>query len=143
MTSNRRTFLGASLGVATAVASHSTGLTATACNSAEGADLSCHQATRNEAAHDFGRLIHKTPRAVARPASSADVASMVRWATSRGLKIAARGQGHSIYGRALSEDGVVIDMSRISTIRHVQPNHIVVDAGATWQSVLDATLKQG
>ena len=143
MTSNRRTFLGASLGVATAVASHSTALTATACGSAEGADLSCDQAARNEAAHDFGRLIHKTPRAVARPASGADVASMIRWATSRGLKIAARGRGHSIYGRALSEDGVVIDMSRISTIRHVQPDHVVVDAGATWQSVLDATLKQG
>jgi FAD/FMN-containing dehydrogenase len=34
-------------------------------------------------------------------------------------------------------------MSRISTIRHVQPDYVVVDAGATWQSVLDATLKQG
>jgi cytokinin dehydrogenase len=75
--------------------------------------------------------------------SSADIASLLRRAKSRGLKVAARGQGHSIYGRSLSEDGVVIDMSGIDTIHHVQPRHVVVDAGATWKNVLDATLKQG
>ena len=143
MTSNRRTFLGASLGAATAVASHGTGLTATACGSPEGAGLSCDQAARNEVARDFGRLLHKTPRAVARPASSADVAGVIQWVASRGLKIAARGQGHSTYGRSLNEDGVVIDMRGFRAVRHVQPNHVVIDAGATWKDVLDATLKQG
>ena len=148
MTSDRRTFLGASLGIATAVASRANGLTASA--RAESAarpslsgDLSCDLSIRAEAAGDFGRLIHRQPRAVARPASSADIASLIRWAGSRGLKVAARGQGHSIYGRSLSEDGVVIDMSGIDTIHHVQPLHVVVDAGATWKNVLDATLKQG
>ena len=148
MTSDRRTFLGASLGIATAVASRANGLTTSA--RAESAarpslngDLSCDLGIRAEAAGDFGRLIHRQPRAVARPASSADIASLIRWAGSRGLKVAARGQGHSIYGRSLSEDGVVIDMSGIDTIRHVQPYHVVVDAGATWKNVLDATLKQG
>ena len=153
MTSDRRTFLGASLlgaslGIATAVASRANGLTASA--RAESAarpslsgDLSCDLSIRAEAAGDFGRLIHRQPRAVARPASSADIASLLRRAGSRGLKVAARGQGHSIYGRSLSEDGVVIDMSGIDTIHHVQPHHVVVDAGATWKNVLDATLKQG
>ena len=153
MTSDRRTFLGASLlgaslGIATAVASRANGLTASA--RAESAarpslsgDLSRDLSIRAEAAGDFGRLIHRQPRAVARPASSADIASLLRRAGSRGLKVAARGQGHSIYGRSLSEDGVVIDMSGIDTIHHVQPHHVVVDAGAMWKNVLDATLKQG
>ena len=34
-------------------------------------------------------------------------------------------------------------MSGIGTIRDLQPDRVVVDAGATWKSVLDATLTQG
>ena len=44
---------------------------------------------------------------------------------------------------ALSEDGIVIDMSKISGIRDLRPDRIVVGAGTTWKSVLDATLSQG
>ena len=143
MTSDRRTFLGASLGIATAVASRANGLTTSArAESTDRPSLSCDPGIRAEAADDFGRLVHRQPRAVARPASSADIVSLIRWAGKQGLKVAARGQGHSIYGRASSEDGIVIDMSRIDTIHHVQPGHVVVDAGATWKDVLDATLKQ-
>jgi cytokinin dehydrogenase len=144
MTSDRRTFLGASLGIATAVASRANGLTASArAESTDRPSLSCDPRIRAEAADDFGRLVHRQPRAVARPASSADIVTLIRWAGKQGLKVAARGQAHSIYGRSLSEDGIVIDMRRISTIHHVQPGHVVVDAGATWKNVLDATLKQG
>lgn len=144
MTSDRRTFLGASLGIATAVASRSNGLTTPVrAESADRPSLSWDLGIRAEAADDFGRLIHRKPRAVATPASSADIANLIRWAGGRGLKVAARGQGHSIYGRSLGEDGIVIDMSGIGTIHHVQPGHVVVDAGATWKNVLDATLKQG
>ncbi|WP_312015175.1 FAD-binding protein [Bradyrhizobium lablabi] len=107
------------------------------------ADISYDPAERAAAAVDFGGLIHKQPRAVARPASAADIAVLVRWAKLQGLKVAARGQGHSIFGRALSDDGVVIDMSKISAIHHIQPDRITVDAGATWKRVLDATLPRG
>ena len=148
MTSDRRTFLGASLGIATAVASRANGLTTpvlaeSADRPSLSGDLSCDRDVRAGAADDFGGLIHKQPRAVARPASSADIASLMRWAGKQGLKVAARGQGHSIYGRALSEDGIVIEMSKISGIRDLRPDRIVVDAGTTWKSVLDATLSQG
>ena len=148
MTTDRRTFLGASLGATATIASGANGLMNTAqadpADTPEpGGDISWEPGVRATAAHDFGSMIHKQPRAVFRPASGADIARLMRWAGDRGLKVAARGQGHSIYGRALAEDGVVIDMGAISKTHHIHPDRIVVDAGATWKAVLEATLAQG
>ena len=95
------------------------------------------------AADDFGHIIHKRPWAVLKLARSADIAGLMRWAGSRGMKVAARGEGHSTYGRAMVDEGIVVDMSAMSTIHSVQPDRVVVDAGATWSSVLRATLAQG
>src|SRR5262245_9685716 len=98
---------------------------------------------RAAAADDFGHILSKQPGAVLKPASSADISSLMHWASKEELKVVARGQGHSTYGRALTDGGIVIDMSTISVIRQILPDRIVVDAGATWKSVLDATLAQG
>src|SRR5262249_1656541 len=98
---------------------------------------------RAAAANDFGHIVHKQPWAVLKPASSADISSLMRWASKKELKVVARGRGHSTYGRALIEGGVVIDMSTLSSIRQILPDRIVVDAGASWQSVLDAALARG
>ena len=81
--------------------------------------------------------------AYSEPASSADIASLMRWAKGQGVKVAARGQGHSIYGRAQVSDGIVVDMSAMSAIRDIQQDRVVVDAGATWRDLLDATLARG
>jgi cytokinin dehydrogenase len=137
MTSDRRTLLGAGLGIAAAMGTQSWNL------AADAAEMPSREGNRTAAGTDFGRLIHKQPRAVAQPASGAEVANMLRLAKGERLKVAARGQGHSIYGRALCEDGIVIDMGKLNSIRDLQPDRVVVDAGATWQSVLDATLRQG
>ena len=137
MTSDRRTFLGAGLGIAAAMGSQGWNLAASA------AEMPSREGQRTEASTDFGRLIHRLPRTVAEPMSGAEVASLLRRAKSESLKVAARGQGHSIYGRALCEDGIVIDMGRLRAIRDVRPDRVVVEAGATWQNVLDATLPQG
>jgi cytokinin dehydrogenase len=148
MPSDRRMFLGAGLGVTAALASRASGLT----TSAQAASLesspfpgkvSLDPDVRAVTAHDFGRLIHRQPRGVLRPASSADVASLMRWAKGQGVKVSARGQGHSIYGRALVEDGVVVDMSAMSAIHDIGQDRIVVDAGVTWRDLLDKTLTQG
>lgn len=97
----------------------------------------------DEAADDFGHMVHARPHAVLKPASAADIAGMMRWAGSRGLKVAARGRGHSTYGRAMAAGGVVLDMAKMNAIHHVGPDRITVDAGATWSAVLDATLAHG
>jgi cytokinin dehydrogenase len=152
MRTDRRHFLGATFGATAAVASGANGLMTAAQAAAGGAQLldarvnaylSRDPAVRAAAADDFGRLIHKQPRAVLKASSGADIAALIRWAGSEGVKVAARGLGHSIYGRALADDGVVIDMSGLNTIRQLQPDRIVVDAGAAWSSVLEAALAQG
>jgi cytokinin dehydrogenase len=95
------------------------------------------------ASTDFGRLVTRKPRAVDRPAMAADIAALLREASANGVKVAARGQGHSIYGRPLVEDGLVVDMSALRAIGEVASDRVTVEAGATWRDVLDATLKQG
>lgn len=136
MTSDRRTFLGTGL-IAAAMTSQNWDLAAAA------AEMPSRDGMRTEASADYGRLIHRKPRAVEQPVSAAEIASLLRHARGQRLKVAARGQGHSIYGRSLSEDGVVIDMTRLGAIGDISPERVVVGAGATWKSVLDATLPQG
>ncbi|MCK1514684.1 FAD-binding protein [Bradyrhizobium sp. 190] len=141
-------FLSAGLGVTVALASRASGLTTSAkAVSLESppfpGNVSLDAEARAATAHDFGRLIHMQPRGVLRPASSADIASLMRWARSQGVKVAARGQGHSIYGRALVENGIVVDMAAMNSIRDIRQDRVVVDAGATWRDLLDATLAQG
>ncbi|UPK06696.1 FAD-binding protein [Bradyrhizobium sp. 170] len=148
MPSDRRMFLSAGLGVTAALASRASGLATSApAVSLESPPLpgnvSLDADARAATAHDFGRLIHRQPRGVLRPASGADIASLLRWAKGEGVKVAARGLGHSIYGRALVENGIVVDMGAMGSIHDVKPDCVVVDAGASWRDLFEATLAQG
>jgi cytokinin dehydrogenase len=105
--------------------------------------LSCDARVLAAAADDFGHIIHKHPQAVLKPTSIADIVQLMRWAGSRGLKVAPRGEGHSTFGRAMTDGGTVLDMRALRTIHHLQSDRMVVDAGATWSTVLDATLPYG
>ncbi|MCS3446628.1 MULTISPECIES: FAD-binding protein [Bradyrhizobium] len=159
---NRRTLLGAGLCAAATLASRATHATTLA--QAQGCDgsaadgelsqfacdllpaagaLSDDNNDRAAVSRDFGNIVQGQPRAVLKPASATDVARLVRWAGKSGHKIAARGQGHSTYGRALIEGGVVIEMTSLNAIHHIAGDRIVVDAGTTWERVLEATLAQG
>ena len=106
-------------------------------------EVTSDPAALSAAADDFGHLIHRTPRYVLKPASVADISAIVAWAASQGLKVAARGQGHSNYGRPMVQGGVVIDMSALSKIHSIAPDRIVVGAGAKWSAVIDAALARG
>lgn len=99
-------------------------------------------ASRAEAAEDFGHLVRRTPAGVLLPGSVEDVATTVRWAGERGRQVALQGQRHSVYGRSQVRAGIVIDMTRLRTVHRVEPDRVVVDAGATWREVLAATLPQ-
>jgi cytokinin dehydrogenase len=103
----------------------------------------CEKTACTAAAYDFGNIIHETPRAVLTPASPADIAAVVRSAPKQKLQVAARGQGHSTYGRCMVTGGVVIDMRPLNAIDEIHAGRVVVGAGATWKSVLEATLLQG
>jgi cytokinin dehydrogenase len=148
MTPDRRTLLRAGFGATATLISGTEDMMAESqagsCDSSGvSGKLNCEADIRAAAARDFGNIIRREPRAVLKPASTADIAGLMQWARKQGLKVAGRGQGHSTYGRPLIEDGVVVDISSLNAIHHIQADRIVVDAGATWNSVLEATLAQG
>jgi FAD/FMN-containing dehydrogenase len=58
------------------------------------------------------------PRAVAVPADADDVVALVQWATREGVPLIPRGSGSSMAGGAIG-DGVIVDLSRLSTMQAV------------------------
>ncbi|OHV74236.1 hypothetical protein BCD48_32510 [Pseudofrankia sp. BMG5.36] len=103
-------------------------------------DVSFADDVRAAAADDFGHVIRRMPLGVLRPASARDIAVAVRWAADTGRGIAARGQGHSTFGRSQVDGGVVVDMTGFDEIHRTGDDRLTVGAGATWRSVLAATL---
>jgi FAD/FMN-containing dehydrogenase len=101
------------------------------------------EASRQSVAVDWGFQIHRTPGAVLRPKSVGDVARMVAYANQRGLKIAMRGRGHSVYGQAQVENGIVIDSSTLSTVLLHDGDILDAEPGALWGDVAKAAATQG
>ena len=54
--------------------------------------LTMDPAARQEAADDYGHIVHRLPVAVLRPGSVDDIVAMVRYARASRLKIAMRGR---------------------------------------------------
>jgi FAD/FMN-containing dehydrogenase len=78
-------------------------------------------------------MIDRRPAAIVRCAGVADVVAAVKFARQSTLRVAVRGAGHNIAGTALCEGGVVIDLSRMKSVR-VDPARgtVRVEAGTTW-----------
>jgi cytokinin dehydrogenase len=106
-------------------------------------ELTVDPAAIAEAADDFGHIISRAPIAVLRPASDNDVRKMVRYANKHDLKVAMRGQGHSTYGQAQVQGGVVIDSRTLATIHSIDCDRAEVDAGVTWNQLITASIPEG
>lgn len=92
---------------------------------------------------DVGYLVFNKPTAVLRPGSISDIQRMVRFCYINGIPLAARGQGHSTDGQSQVNAGLAIDMRSLNTIHEIKPGYVVVDAGSTWRSLLEQTLRTG
>ena len=106
-------------------------------------ELVVDEASRTEAADDYGHIVHRKPIAVLRPGSVRDIATIIKFANHHGLKVATRGQGHSTFGQAQAGSGVVIDSRTLATIHRIGTGHAVVDAGVQWLDLIKATLAAG
>lgn len=102
------------------------------------------------ASMDFGMVGRVEPVAVVKPGSAEDVARVVRaaYVGGQGLRVSARGHGHSINGQAQAENGVVIEMnggggkggeSRVWE----KEKYVDVWGGELWIDVLKKTLEYG
>ncbi|KST65367.1 FAD-binding protein [Mastigocoleus testarum] len=94
-------------------------------------------------ADDFGHIIKKTPMAVLQPGSKRDIAKIIRYANRFGIKVAMRGQGHTTYGQAQVDAGVVIDSKTLNKIHHISSTQVIVEPGVLILDLLKATLAQG
>src|SRR5687768_11998120 len=74
----------------------------------------------DEARRVHNGLIDKHPAVIARSRHTADVADAVDFGRGEGLEISVRGGGHSVAGKAVTEGGLMIDLSLMKGI-HVDP----------------------
>lgn len=88
--------------------------------------------------YDTARKVHngmidKRPAVVVYCTGVADVMTALRWGLDQGLPVAVRSGGHNVAGKAVCDDGIVIDLSRMKGMR-VDPVRRVAraQAGLTW-----------
>jgi FAD/FMN-containing dehydrogenase len=81
-------------------------------------------------------MIDRFPAVILRAIDAADVIAGVTFARDNKLKLAVRGGGHNVAGFGTVDDGMVVDLSRMTNVR-VDPDRRVLYAGggATWGDV--------
>jgi FAD/FMN-containing dehydrogenase len=92
----------------------------------------------------WNHAIDKHPALIVVPKNTNDVVRAVRFAVSEGLPIAVRGGSHSVAGFSTCDDGVVIDLSAMTTVDvDARAKRAIVGGGATWAMVDAATQAHG
>jgi FAD/FMN-containing dehydrogenase len=89
-------------------------------------------------------MIDRHPALIARCLGTADIADAVNFARTRGLDLAVRGGGHNVAGRAVCDDGLLLDLSLMKGI-HVDPVRRAARAqgGVTWREFNRETQAHG
>jgi FAD/FMN-containing dehydrogenase len=79
-------------------------------------------------------LIDKRPAVLARCLGTADVVDAVSAGREHALEISVRGGGHNVTGRAVTDGGLMVDLSRMKGV-HVDPRRRTVRAqgGVIWR----------
>jgi FAD/FMN-containing dehydrogenase len=97
-----------------------------------------------EARRVHNGLVDRRPALIARCHGTADIVDAVRFATENELEISVRGGGHNVAGRAVTEGGLMIDLSLMKGIR-VDPDARTARAqpGVLWRELNRETALHG
>jgi FAD/FMN-containing dehydrogenase len=113
------------------------------------APLTCQLLLPENAAYEqvrplWNAKVKTQPAAIVRCLTVQDVIHTVRWTRAHGLPLSVRGGGHDFAGRALSENGVTIDLSQIRAVT-IDPEARTahVQGGATAGDLIEAAQKYG
>ena len=98
----------------------------------------------DEARQVHNGLVDRRPALIARCQGTADIAEAIGLARASGLEVSIRGGGHNVAGRAVTDGGVMIDLSPMKGI-HVDPDARTARAqgGATWKELNRETHAHG
>jgi FAD/FMN-containing dehydrogenase len=103
----------------------------------------------SDGAYDSARqiwnaMIDKRPAVIARCATTSDVVRGVNFARDNRLLLAVRGGGHNIAGNAMCDDGLVVDLSKMTAAK-VDPavRRVTIEGGATLADLDAATQAHG
>jgi hypothetical protein len=78
-------------------------------------------------------MINKRPALIARCAGAADVMHLVKFARENNLLFTVRGGGHNVGGLSICDDGIMIDLSLMKSVRVDSERRTArVEAGVTW-----------
>lgn len=93
----------------------------------------------------WSRNATKRAKVVAFVKDSDDVATALKYAKSKGLRVAIRGGGHNPAAASSSENGVVIDLSKFLNKVTVDPSKKLayVGGGTLWKTVDEEAMKHG
>jgi len=97
---------------------------------------------------DWRGLVHGRPRAVVRPASTDEVAAVIRACATHGVAIVPQG-GHTSLVAGATPDAtgseIVLSLSRMARIRAVDPEDLtlVAEAGVPWAAAQQAAADAG
>ena len=89
-------------------------------------------------------MIDKHPWVIARCADESDVIKAVNFARENSMPVSVRGSGHNVGGNAVCDNGLVIDLSLMKSIR-MNPSRSTVraESGVTWGELDCETQKYG
>jgi len=98
----------------------------------------------DEARTIWNAAIDRRPALIARCSNSADVCAAVSFGVQLGLEIAVRGGAHGVSGKAVVDDGLMIDLSGMNSVR-VDPDQrrVRVGGGALLAEMIAATQEHG
>lgn len=89
-------------------------------------------------------MIDRRPAAIVRCAGTDDVVAAVAFAREHGLAISTKGGGHNVAGRAVAEDGLMLDLGPMDDVRvDADLRRAYVGPGARWADVDGATQPHG
>ena len=108
----------------------------------EGRVVTSHDGDFDDIRRVWNATIDRRPAAIVQVVSAGDVSRAILYARNRKLEICVRGAGHNIAGNAICDDGLMIDFSRMRSVR-IDPalRRAYVEPGATLAE-LDAAAQE-
>lgn len=102
------------------------------------------EAGYSEAVAIWNGSIERRPSVVVRCRTAGDVSAAINYARHRGLEVSVRGGGHGFSGFALTDGGLMIDLSPMKSVEvHPASKRARAGGGVTWGEIDAATQKHG